>query len=193
MRKIRKDEIIKISEEFTDIFRDYGAYRLFFDENALECGKRAFFLYEVFCAAQFTYTDDDHNVIASVKRPGDKETSSEAFFDDAVLSKQFYDAVDKKASDLAKEYVAFNEALAKRHYDPLTDCYIKNIGVAEKARGKGLLRKTVDLLCGDKPVYLETHCRQNVDIYEKLGFELVETADFHGVPVYAMKRKALSV
>lgn len=189
MRKINDDEIIKISEAFTDMFRDYDAYRLFFDEKHLLSGIRAFFLYEVFTAKNYTYTDGDCAVVASVKLPSDKDVSSALFFDDPVLSREFFNAVDDKTFALAEEYVDFNKSLAGRHYDPSTDCYVKNIGVKKQARGKGLLRKTLSALCGDRPVYLETHSEENVKIYEKLGFFVVERADFHGVTVFAMSNK----
>ena len=51
MRKIRKDEIGKVSRLFTDIFAEYEAYRLFFpDEKKLAKGMEAFFRYEIFAS-----------------------------------------------------------------------------------------------------------------------------------------------
>ncbi len=192
MRKIREEELVKISEAFADMFCDYKAYRLFFDEKTLDKGIRAFFLYEVFCALDFTYTDDDCNVIASVKQPRDRERLSKDFFSDDFLSREFFAVVNKDSFALAEEYVNFAHTLSDKYFNPQTDCYIKNIGVAKKARGKGLLRKTIDSLCGNSNVYLETHNEENVRIYQKLGFSLLEKADFHGIPVYAMLRKTSS-
>lgn len=189
MRKIKEDELVGISDALADMFRNYKAYRLFFDDASVEKGIRAFFLYEVFCALDFTYTVDGYDVIASVQTPCDKERPSKDFFSDDALSREFFLVVDKTAFDLAKEYVSFAHALACKYMDPRTDFYIKNIGVAERARGKGLLRKTIDILCGKSTVYLETHNEENVAIYRKLGFTLLEKTDFHGVPVYAMSRK----
>lgn len=189
MRKINDNEIIKISGILADMFIDYDAYRLFFDEKRLFSGIRAFFLYEVFTAKDYTYTDGEYDVVASVKLPSDKDVPSAKFFDDPVLSREFFSAVDDKTFALAEEYVDFNKNLAKRHYDPSTDCYVKNIGVKKQARGKGLLRKTLFELCGDRPTYLETHSVENVKIYEKLGFTVVERADFHGITVFAMSNK----
>lgn len=190
MRKINKDELIKVSSELAVMFADYSAYRLFFDENSLHDGMLAFFACEVYPALDFTYVGGDYDVIASVKKPGDRERPLAELFADAKFAEFFKKAVDGKALNFAKEYVKFNEALAKRHYDASTDCYIKNIGVAEKARGRGLLRKTVDELCDGLRIYLETHSEENVAIYKKLGFTLLEQTDFHGVPVYAMAREA---
>ena len=92
---------------------------------------------------------------------------------------------------LLKEYVAFAQGFAEKYYDPATDCDIKNIGVAKSARGKGLLRKALNELCSDMPVYLETHTQENVSLYEHLGFQLLESAPFHGYTHYCMKRPAL--
>lgn len=190
MRKIKRDEIYDICDVFTSMFADYDAYRLFFDESSLLKGIRAFFLYEVFTAADYTYTDDDHTVAASVKLPSDKDAPSVKFFSDPSLSREFFSVVDEKAFALAKEYFALTHRLADRYYSPETDCYVKNIGVAKEARGRGLLRKTLSELCGNRRIYLETHNAENVAIYEKLGFTLLESTDFHGVPVYAMAKEA---
>lgn len=46
----------------------------------------------------------------------------------------------------------------------------------------------LDEICGDMPICLETHDETNVAIYQKLGFILLETVDFHGVNHYFMKR-----
>ena len=66
--------------------------------------------------------------------------------------------------------------------------YIKNVGVDEKARGKGLLGTAVAELCGNMPIYLETHTESKVALYGKTGFGLRETSDYHGMPVFAMTR-----
>lgn len=82
----------------------------------------------------------------------------------------------------------FSDAPAKKYCNPSTDCYIKNVGIDEKARGKGLLGTAVAELCGNMPIYLETHTESKVALYGKTGFGLRETSDYHGVPVFAMTR-----
>lgn len=66
----------------------------------------------------------------------------------------------------------FADAPAKKYCNPSTDCYIKNVGVDEKARGKGLLGTAVAELCGNMPIYLETHTESKVALYGKTGFGL---------------------
>lgn len=191
MRKIRKDEIRKVSAEFAEMFKHYDAYKLFFDDSSLKKGTEVFFNCEVYGCFDFTYTNDDMSVIASIKRPGDRERALTKLFLNPSFFVRFMSVTDKKARRLVREYVDMAENTAKKYYDPSTDCYIKNIGVAERARGKGLLRKTLEELCKDMPIYLETHTAENVEVYKRLGFRLLESVDFHGYTHYAMKRPAL--
>ena len=139
MRKIERHEIEKVSKLFAEIFADYEAYRLFFPEEK----KLA--------------------------------RGIEAFFRYEIYASQLYTWVDNdfatgtRALKLAGEYLRFAEAISAKYYDPAHDAYVKNIGVAACARGQGRLHRMLDELCGDLPVYLETHDENNVAIYEHMG------------------------
>ena len=191
MRKISKDELKKTSSLFAEMFSDYTPYRLFFDDKHLAKGTELLFRCEVFCALNYTYTDENFEVIASVKRPGDKDRDLTLLLADPRFSFEAMKVGNSRNISLLKEYVAFAQGFAEKYYNPDTDCYIKNIGVAKSARGKGLLRKALNELCSDMPVYLETHTQENVSLYEHLGFQLLESAPFHGYTHYCMKRPAL--
>lgn len=189
MRKIRKDEIGKVSRLFTDIFAEYEAYRLFFsDEKKLAKGMEAFFRYEIFASQDYTWVEEDFLSAAAVKCPGDKDHDPRLLFLSPVYTLSFFTAVGAHARKLAAEYLRFAEEISSKYYDPARDAYIKNIGVALQARGQGRLRLMTDELCGDLPVYLETHDENNVTIYEHMGFRICESADFHGYTHYAMRR-----
>ena len=97
-------------------------------------------------------------------------------------------ATGTRALKLAGEYLRFAEAISAKYYDPAHDAYVKNIGVAACARGQGRLHRMLDELCGDLPVYLETHDENNVAIYEHMGFKVCEVAEFYGYTHYAMHR-----
>lgn len=173
----------------TDIFADYEAYRLFFpDERKKARGVEMFFRYELYASQPYTWVDEDFLAVAAVKRPGDRDRDPREMFVDPFFALAFLGATGKGARKLAKEYIAFADAVAEKYYDPKRDCYIKNIGVAREARGQGRLRRMIDELCGDSPVYLETHDDKNVAIYEHLGFRVCEKTDFHGYTHYAMRR-----
>lgn len=190
MRKIRRNEIDKTCRAFAEMFEDYPLYFALFgkDEKTFE---RNFYLFktEVLLAKNYTYANDDFTVICSVKRPSDKEGDMRRIFANPFFAIPFFKAVGKKQAKIALEYAKTADEVAKRHYDPSTDCYIKNVGVAKSRRGQGLLRKTIDELCKDMPICLETHDEGNVAIYEKLGFKVLETVDFHGAKHYFMKRE----
>lgn len=187
MRKIRQDEIGKVSRLFTEIFADYEAYRLFFlDEKKLARGIEAFFRYEIYASQEYTWVDEDLLSAAAVKCPGDKDRDPQTLFLNPFYAIRFLSATGMRAVKLAGEYLRFAENISQKYYVPERDCYIKNIGVALEARGQGRLRRMIDELCGEYPIYLETHDENNVAIYEHLGFTVLEAVDFHGYTHYAM-------
>lgn len=190
MRKMRAKELGTVSRRFAEMFANYQTYSMFFPERDRSKGVYYFFRYEVASARNYTYVGGDYDVLACVKRPGDKDCDPGLQFANPFFAIAFYAATGSRAIRLASEYIAFAERIAKKYYNPATDCYVKNIGVAERARGKGLLRKAIDELCGDAAVYLETHDEKNVEIYRHLGFEVCEVADFYGAKHYAMRRPA---
>ena len=189
MRLIKTDEVVKVSRLLTDIFADYEAYRLFFpEEKKMANGMEMFFRYEIYASQPYTRVDEDFLAVAAVKRPGDSDRNPKTLFLNPFFACSFLSATGIKAVRLAGEYIAFAEKIAEKYYNPAVDCYIKNIGVAREARGQGRLRRMIDELCGEFPVYLETHDENNVAIYEHLGFRVCEKADFHGYTHYAMRR-----
>lgn len=189
MRKIEKSEIKKTCLTFAEMFKDYRAYDVMFKRNKNQKKKIYYFYrYEIYSAQNYTYVFDDFKSLASIKRPGDKDTPTKDLWRDLFFTLAFAFWTGSKARRLAREYIKFAENIAKKYYDPKTDCYIKNIGVLECARGQGRLKKMIDELCGDDPVYLETHSDVNVEIYKKLGFELCKAVEWRGTTHYAMKR-----
>lgn len=188
MRKIEKKEIKSVSAAFAEIFSRYEAYNIFFTPDRLARGIYYMYRYEIHCSANYTYAAEDGLSFASVKRPGDKDRSPASLFVNPFFTCAFFKTIGTASVRKAGEYIRMAEKIAARHYNPATDCYIKNIGVSEKARGQGRLRKMIEELCGDAPVYLETHDEKNVAIYEHLGFRVCETAEFYGYKHFAMKR-----
>ena len=101
MRKIRKDEIGKVSRLFTDIFAEYEAYRLFFpDEKKLAKGMEAFFRYEIFASQDYTWVEEDFLSAAAVKCPGDKDHDPRLLFLSPVYTLSFFTAVGAHARKL---------------------------------------------------------------------------------------------
>lgn len=189
MRKIRDDEVGRISRLFTRIFAEYEAYRLFFpEEKKLLRGIEAFFRYEIYASRDYTWVDEDFLAAAAVKCPGDKDHDSRLMFCNPFVALSFLSATGTRALRLAGEYLKLAETVSEKYYDPRVDCYVKNIGVAPEARGQGRMHRIMDELCGDLPVYLETHDENNVAIYEHMGFKVCEAVDFHGYTHYAMRR-----
>lgn len=203
MEKMKRSQLKKVCKVFSDIFSEYEGYDILFgyDCNRL---KRRYYLYrlEVYMAKDFTYIDDDFSGLCSIKKPskivtddygnqvvvGDREYSAKPLFLNPFFDVAFFSAVGIKQFKIALEYVKMAEDVSSRHFDPHTDYYIKNIGVIKSERGKGRLKKMINEICGDNPIYLETQDEVDVAIYQKLGFELLETVEWRGIKHYAMRR-----
>ena len=189
MRKIQLSEYRKAASVFAEIFKDYKAYDLFFKKNKLQKFKiYQFFLYECFISANYIYEFDDFKSLCAIKTPMDKDQEICGFFNNPLNKLIFNISTSKYSKNLAKKYMNFAENIANKYYNPKTDCYIKNIGVIKSERGKGYLKKMINKICKDKPIFLETHKESNVKMYEHLGFYVCETQIFNGIKHYAMKR-----
>ena len=67
------------------------------------------------------------------------------------------------------------------------------VGVFREHQGKGigtkLIKQAINYYQGYSIVYLETSDKRNILLYEKLGFELVNTHDELEITLYIMKKK----
>lgn len=202
MEKLKKSQIKKACRVFADIFSEYEAYDVLFGED--KGLRRRYYLYrlEVYMARDYTYVDEDFGAICSIKKPSklisdengkvsiqyEKEHSCTPLFFNPFFTLAFFKAVGIEQFKAACEYVKMADEAAKFHYNPHTDYYVKNIGVIKSARGQGRLKCMLNEICGDNPIYLETHDINNVEIYKKLGFELMEAIEWRGITHYAMRR-----
>lgn len=190
MEKITRKEIKKASAVFTEIFSEYEAYDVLFGKrNRL---KRMYYLFraEIFCAQNFTYKDGDFLALCSIKTPSDKEVELKKAFSNPFFALSFLFNVGFKQVKTAKQYVDMADSVAKKYYNPQTDCYIKNIGVIKQFRGQGKLKNMLNEICKDMPVFLETQDPADVAIYKKLGFQVCEIVEWKGITHVAMRRDA---
>lgn len=191
MKLINNNDINRACAVFAEMFEDYPLYSTLLGTEG-DLKKKIYYLFkvEVSLGKRYTYANEDFTAICSIIRPDDKgkERSLASLFVNPFFAIPFFKAVSSKEAKIAMEYVSFAEQVSEPFYNPETDCYIKNIGVAKASRGRGLLRAMLDEICGDMPICLETHDETNVAIYQKLGFILLETVDFHGINHYFMKR-----
>lgn len=191
MKLINNNDINRACAVFAEMFEDYPLYSTLLGTEG-DLRKKIYYLFkvEVSLGKRYTYANEDFTAICSIIRPDDKgkERSLASLFVNPFFAISFFKAVSRKEAKIAMEYVSVAEQVSEPFYNPETDCYIKNIGVAKASRGRGLLRAMLDEICEDMPICLETHDETNVAIYQKLGFILLETVDFHGVNHYFMKR-----
>src|SRR5262245_27516847 len=82
-----------------------------------------------------------------------------------------------------------------RHDPHEPHAHLGPIGVVPEARGRGIGRLLMEPFCGAVDAggaigYLETDREENVDFYEKFGFEVAERSSVHGLVNYFMTRSA---
>jgi len=189
MRKINKSEWKKTSKIFAKIFNEYDLYDLIFKRDKNFENKISYlFAIEVCGGINYTYEFDDFKGLATIKKPGDIDSNEYSCFFNPLFTFGFIINIRIKSSKIALEYLDYAKNVSSKFYNPDTDCYIKNIGVRKDCRGQGYLRKMISEICGDMPIYLETHDVNNVEIYKKLGFELLDVSYFRGKAHYAMKK-----
>jgi GNAT superfamily N-acetyltransferase len=87
--------------------------------------------------------------------------------------------------------------LHKKYTAGFSHWYIGPLGVEPEYQGKGYASKLLKpklTQCEEQsiPCYLETHDKQNVPIYQHLGFDVMEEAIIPGtrIPIWAMLRKS---
>jgi ribosomal protein S18 acetylase RimI-like enzyme len=78
--------------------------------------------------------------------------------------------------------IAISTALDAHHPKGISFWYLHFVGVAPDFQGKGwggaIIRDGLALTAGDRlPTYLETATAENVPLYQRLGFEIIEEWD----------------
>lgn len=153
-----------------------GVRRSFRQKNRLS---RMYYLFraEVYCAQNFTYKDGDFCALCSIKTPSDKEIELKSAFKNPFFTIAFFLNVGFKQVKIAKEYVDMADEVAKKYYNPKTDCYVKNIGVRKEFRGQGKLKGMLKEFCGDLPIYLETQDENDVAIYKNSASRFAKSSN----------------
>ncbi|MEG2450339.1 MAG: hypothetical protein RSB59_00900 [Clostridia bacterium] len=193
MKKISSSDMKEVSKMFAEIFSDYPLYKFFFQDNQNPLQKCIYyyFRFSIFERKTFTYVSEDKTCAAIVQSPKDKKANFLPLLVRNGFFGRFYHVLGKNSIKVWRAYSDFSKK-ARAEVMQVGDYYIKSIGVVSSARGRGLMHKMIDELCGNAGIVLETHDTRNISLYENIGFKLVQTLDFRGNNHYLMRREAIN-
>ena len=75
------------------------------------------------------------------------------------------------------------------YYNPKTNNYIQNMFVRKDHQGDGLIFKALQYLDDGKDIFAETHSKDNVILFEKMGIKVLDVGKWENVNHYVLKRK----
>lgn len=182
--KIRQADIKELSKLFADCFCNDPLYVYFFPnpEKRKRCAKYLF-EYELRSALNFTYANQNNTACIVYKKSSDCSAKVSPLF--AV---RLFFAVGPRSVVKAMQYLSFCEK--KKHaFKPQNAAYLSLLCVDRSLRNQGVAKAMISALTGGT-VYLETQNPVNVQIYKKLGFQLVDQSCFaQNVMHYCMLKK----
>lgn len=190
-RKIKKSEIRKFAELRSVCMMDYPLYAVIYP-NEKKRRKQMFYTswYMLYEYQAFTYIDSTNKMLFSLKKPGDKNTSTLGL----LLNPAFFFGAMRYITPAClkriRSYSKLEEETEKRHYDPKTDYYICNVCIEKNARGGGLFFKVLSAFDEHARYYFVTHSEKNMKLYKLCGGKICEAVNWNGVMHYCMAREA---
>lgn len=187
IRKITESEIEVVSKKFTEIFYNYKAYNYFITEDNKFEKMYNMFLYEIYPTYKFTYTTENYKGLCVMQKPGEEDLKN-------CYTREFIEKINRILSteeiEKLKKYITFAREVSSKYFDKTKDCYVRNLGVELNSRGKGIAKKMIEQISEGKSIFLETHDKKNLLIYERMGFEVVLEKRFaDNVIHYCLKRE----
>lgn len=188
-RTIRKDEIEATALQMAESFCDYPLYDVFFPDGQNRVQRIFyFFWYRMYTRQRYTYISEDGELLCSVKKPGDRDTSPLGLFLNPRFLLGFVRYIPLSALRLVREYGQMESKYQSRFYDPQTDWYVQAVCVLKQARGNGAFLRAVKEMEQGAPIFCETHTSRNQRLYTLLGLETCAEESWHGVTHYVMHR-----
>lgn len=186
IRKINEKEINIVAKKFTEIFYDYKAYDYFITPDSKFKKMYNMFLYELYPTYQFTYAIEEYKGLCVMQKPGEGDISN--CYDKSFIQ-TIQTLLSKEEIYKLKTYINFAKNVSERFFNKHEDCYVRNLGVIKECRGQGTAKTMIDQLSEGRPVFLETHDRNNIEIYSRMGFKVVYEEAFADTVIhYCLKR-----
>ena len=189
LRTIRKDEIEPAAMQMAESFWDYPLYDVFFPGQQHRIQRVFyFFWYRMYTRQRYTYISEDGQLLCSVKKPGDRDTSPLGLFLNPRFLLGIFRYIPLSALRLVREYSHLESKYQVRFYNPQRDWNIQAVCVSKQARGNGAFFQALKEMDQGAPAFCQTHTSRNQRLYTHLGFETCAEASWHGVTHYVMRR-----
>lgn len=170
--KIRKDEIKVLAELFAQGFYNDPLYLYFFpDEKKRKRCAEYLFEYELRASVNYTYANENCTACYVYKKANDEPSEVSPLF-----SIKLFFSVGLTATLKASKYLHFSNK-KKKIYKPEKGSYLSLLCVDKSLRKQGIAKAIISSF-GSDIVYLETQNPANVQIYEKMGFTLLDKSNF---------------
>lgn len=171
-RKIKKEEIKTLSELFARCFYNDPLYLYFFpDAKKRKRCAEYLFEYELRMSLNYAYSNKSCTACFVYKKAADKPSYVSPLF-----SIKLFSSVGLASAVKAIRYISFSNK-KKNLYKPENGSYLSLLCVDESLRNQGIAKEIISSF-GTDTVYLETQNPANVQIYKKLGFELLDKSNF---------------
>lgn len=170
--KIKKEEIKTLSELFARCFYNDPLYLFFFpnEKKRKRCAEYLF-EYELRMSLNYAYSNKNCTACFVYKTADDKPSKVSPLF-----SIKLFFSVGLVSTVKAMRYLSFSNK-KKNLYKPENGSYLSLLCVDKSLRKQGVAKEIISSF-GSDSVYLETQNPVNVQIYNKLGFKLLDKSNF---------------
>lgn len=191
LRPMKKSEAKQVGKLFASCFCDYPLYLEIFKEyntEQIEKYLRMYYEFEYSYNYKYVCVNDEISVACSVVRPNEKTKSHISLFSNPFLFIKYFVQFPISKVFMLLKYVKDSEPIKNKYYNPQTDSYGRIIAINKNKRNGNLFIQAINEMYDGTPIYIETHSKQDMLLYKKMGFKLMETWMWHNVECYFMKK-----
>lgn len=193
LRKIDTKEIKELAKLAAESFYNYPLYEVIYpdletryDLLLINCW---FIIYQ---RQYYSYVNDDKTLYIAFKKSGDKQRPIIGL----LVNFDFIKHVFKTHNifyclKVLRTYNELADKYKKMYYNPDTDNYIQNMFIRKDHQGNGLIFKALRYLDDGKNIFAETHSEQNLQLFKKMGINVIDVGKWQNIKHYVLKREKI--